>query len=114
MDYGINSYPYLRQDSLYDAYLQQYANYYLANTPVQNNSYNVANLQPAQSNYPNIQTPNFKGKLTTPPDSVSFSATEKIQPEKKDGLSKNARLGLGALVIAVGVLGIWALSKGKI
>ncbi|MCQ2744252.1 MAG: hypothetical protein MJ230_05605 [bacterium] len=94
MGYEINSYPYLRQDSLYNAYRYQFANQ------------NVSNTTPMQYGHYNIQSPipSFKGRLATQPDTVTFSASNQRQ-QKKEGMSTGAKLGIGGLVTAGLVIG---------
>ncbi len=103
MGYEINSYPYLRQDSLYNAYMYQFANQ------------NVSNSIPMQYGYYNIQSPipSFKGRLATQPDTVTFSASNRLQ-SKKDGMSIGAKWAIGTVaVVGLGALA-YALSKGKV
>lgn len=48
-----------------------------------------------------VSVPQPNVNLQTPPDTVSFKATEHIQPKpKKEGLSTGAKWGLGALALA--------------
>lgn len=61
----------------------------------------------------NIPQPNVN--LQTPPDTVSFKATEHIQPKpKKEGLSTGAKWGLGALALAGIGTAVYFATRGKV
>lgn len=61
----------------------------------------------------NIPQPNVN--LQTPPDTVSFNATEHIQPKpKKEGLSTGAKWGLGALALAGIGTAVYFATRGKV
>jgi len=67
-------------------------------------------------NYPqpvNVPQPNVN--LQTPPDTVSFKATEHIQTKpKKEGLSTGAKWGLGALALAGIGTAVYFATRGKV
>ena len=69
----------------------------------------VQNLpQPASVPQPNVN-------LQTPPDTVSFKATEHIQTKpKKEGLSTGAKWGLGALALAGVGTAVYFATRGKV
>ena len=61
----------------------------------------------------NIPQPN--ANLQTPPDTVSFKATEHIQTKpKKEGLSTAAKWGLGALALAGIGTAVYFATRGKV
>ena len=61
----------------------------------------------------NIPQPNVN--LQTPPDTVSFKATEHIQTKpKKEGLSTGAKWGLGALALAGVGTAIYFATRGRV
>lgn len=61
----------------------------------------------------NIPQPNVN--LQTPPDTVSFKATEYIQTKpKKEGLSTGAKWGLGALALAGVGTAIYFATRGRV
>ena len=61
----------------------------------------------------NIPQPNVN--LQTPPDTVSFKATEHIQSKpKKEGLSTGAKWGLGALALAGIGTAVYFATRGKV
>ena len=60
----------------------------------------------------NIPQPNVN--LQTPPNTVSFKATEHIQTKpKKEGLSTGAKWGIGLGLTALAGIGIYIAAKGK-
>ena len=58
----------------------------------------------------NVPQPNVN--LQTPPDTVSFKATEHIQP-KKEGLSTGAKWGLGALALVGIGAAVYFATRGR-
>ena len=62
-----------------------------------------------------VSVPQPNVNLQTPPDTVSFRATEHIQPKpKKEGLSTGAKWGIGLGLTALAAGGIYLLSKGRV
>ena len=92
--------------------------------PINFNPYNMYNYR-----YYNYNNPAFRGvqntnlpvsvpqsnvNLQTPPDTVSFRATEHIQTKpKKEGLSTGAKWGIGLGLTALTGVGIYLLSRGR-
>ena len=62
-----------------------------------------------------VSVPQPNVNLQTPPDTVSFKATEHIQPKpKKEGLSTGAKWGLGALALAGIGTAVYFATRGKV
>ena len=62
-----------------------------------------------------VSVPQPNVNLQTPPDTVSFKATEHIQTKpKKEGLSTGAKWGLGALALAGIGTAVYFATRGKV
>lgn len=62
-----------------------------------------------------VSVPQPNVRLQTPPDTVSFKATERIQTKpKKEGLSTGAKWGLGALALAGVGTAIYFATRGRV
>ena len=61
-----------------------------------------------------VSVPQPNVNLQTPPDTVSFKATEHIQTKpKKEGLSTGAKWGIGLGLTALAGIGIYIATKGR-
>ena len=62
-----------------------------------------------------VSVPQPNVNLQTPPDTMSFKATEHIQPKpKKEGLSTGAKWGLGALALAGIGTAVYFATRGNV
>lgn len=104
--YAIENYPILEQN-----YCQYFKTPYTPAFQGGASSHSAQALRPVQSTY--LQNPIIQ---PCPPDTVNFSAENKIKtakPEKK-GMSTTAKLLLSAGITAIAGLGIWLATKGKV
>ena len=65
------------------------------------NSYQYSAFRGVQNGNELVSVPQPNVNLQTPPDTVSFRATEHIQTKpKKEGLSTGAKVAIGAVIVS--------------